>query len=158
MKTLFQYNWQVRDDWFSWCETVPEGDLLKSRGAGVGGILKTLFHIVAVEYSWICDITGRPDLDDDFEAHASLERVVSLSRTLHPVVSDFVLNWTDSRHQEKVTVYHPRTGQQETFREGEILDHIIAHEIHHIGQLSVWARELGREPVTANLIRRGIYN
>ncbi|MGQ0423080.1 DinB family protein, partial [Bacillus sp. HC-Mk] len=20
MYTLFQYNWQVRDDWFKWCE------------------------------------------------------------------------------------------------------------------------------------------
>lgn len=30
--------------------------------------------------------------------------------------------------------------------------HMIAHEIHHIGQLSVWAREIGKKPVSANLI------
>ncbi len=35
---------------------------------------------------------------------------------------------------------------------GEIMRHTIAHEIHHIGQLSIWARELGRKPVSANLI------
>lgn len=34
--------------------------------------------------------------------------------------------------------------------------HVIAHEIHHVGQLSVWAREMGRQPVTANLIGRGL--
>ncbi|MHB1630483.1 MAG: DinB family protein [Bacilli bacterium] len=36
----------------------------------------------------------------------------------------------------------------------EILRHVIAHEIHRIGQLSVCAREIGREPVSANLICR----
>ncbi|TBX84430.1 damage-inducible protein DinB, partial [Bacillus thuringiensis] len=24
MYTLFQYNWQVRDDWFKWCEQLSE--------------------------------------------------------------------------------------------------------------------------------------
>jgi uncharacterized damage-inducible protein DinB len=39
---------------------------------------------------------------------------------------------------------------------GEIMRHVIAHEIHHMGQLSVWARELGREPVSANVIGKGL--
>ncbi|MGE7997146.1 DinB family protein [Lysinibacillus sp. NPDC093190] len=29
-----------------------------------------------------------------------------------------------------------------TYTKNEILHHVIAHEIHHIGQLTVWAREL----------------
>ena len=36
--------------------------------------------------------------------------------------------------------------------------HVIDHEIHHIGQLSIWAREMGVVPVSANLIGRGIYD
>lgn len=51
--TLFRYNWQVRDDWFKWCEQLSEGELLRKRVGGVGSILETLFHIVDVEYSWI---------------------------------------------------------------------------------------------------------
>lgn len=155
MKHLFQYNWQVRDDWFSWCETVPEEELLKRRIGGIGGILQSLFHIVVVEYSWICDLTGQPDLGDKFEEHGSLARVVSLSTRLHPVVSDFISNWTDAQERQTVTVN--LTGRVQTFRQGEILSHVIAHEIHHMGQLSVWAREIGREPVTANLIHRGLF-
>ncbi len=155
MKTLFQYNWQVRYDWFSWCKTISEEELLKARVGGVGGILQTLFHVVVVEYSWICDLTGHPDIEDKFERQVSLDQVVSLSRKLHPVVSDFVSNWTDTQERQTVTV--TVTGQAETFRYGEVLRHVIAHEIHHIGQLSVWAREFGREPVTANLIRRGLF-
>ncbi|QWH42653.1 hypothetical protein EXW53_12305 [Bacillus mycoides] len=40
---------------------------------------------------------------------------------------------------------------------GEVLRHVIVHEIHHIGQLSIWARELNLQPVSANLIGRGLY-
>lgn len=39
---------------------------------------------------------------------------------------------------------------------GEVIRHTIAHEIHHIGQLSIRARELGKKPVSANLIGRGL--
>jgi len=41
-----------------------------------------------------------------------------------------------------------------TYTKNDILHHTIAHEIHHIGQLSVWARELNLSPVPANFIRR----
>lgn len=155
MKTLFEYNWQVRDDWFAWCRTIPEHELLHPRVGGVGGILQTLFHIVVVEYSWICDMTGHPDIENRYERQTSLDEVVSLSTSLHPIVKDFVSNWTDEQERQTVTVR--LAGEIQTFRRGEVLRHIIAHEIHHIGQLSVWARELGREPVTANLIQRGLY-
>jgi uncharacterized damage-inducible protein DinB len=161
MKTLFQYNWQVRDDWFSWCEDVPEDELLKARIGGVGGILKTLFHIVDVEYSWICDLQGKvpnkPEFTEPFEAYASLERVKELSKQFHQEVEPLVSAWTTEMETRTLTDSSP-DGEIETFRYGEIMRHVIAHEIHHIGQLSVWARELGRKPITANLIRRGLFD
>lgn len=46
MLKLFEYNWQVRKDWFDWCETVDEVDLMKLRTGGIGCILPTLYHIV----------------------------------------------------------------------------------------------------------------
>lgn len=36
------------------------------------------------------------------------------------------------------------------------LRHVIVHEIYHIGQISVWTRELNIQPVSANLIGRGL--
>lgn len=42
------------------------------------------------------------------------------------------------------------------YTKNEISHHVIEHEIHHIGQLSVWARELGLSPVPANFIGREI--
>lgn len=43
-----------------------------------------------------------------------------------------------------------------TYTYGEVLRHVIVHEIHHIGQLSIWARELNLQPVSAYLIGRGL--
>ncbi|QYG87186.1 hypothetical protein HCU65_00910 [Bacillus atrophaeus] len=37
-----------------------------------------------------------------------------------------------------------------------ILRHVMTHKIHHIGQLSVWTRELGIPPVAANFFNRTI--
>jgi len=46
----------------------------------------------------------------------------------------------------------------QSFTKGEIIHHIIVHEIHHIGQLSIWAREIGMKPVSVNFIDRGLAN
>jgi uncharacterized damage-inducible protein DinB len=157
MKTLFQYNWQVRNDWFSWCEAVSEEELLKTRIGGVGGILKTLFHIVDVEYSWICILQGKPDFEEQFEAYNSLQKVQGLSKRFHSEVEAFIMSWTSEMEDRKLTI--PRSnGETITYKHGEINRHVIAHEIHHMGQLSVWARDIGLEPVTANLIRRGLFD
>ncbi|UOQ45777.1 DinB family protein [Halobacillus salinarum] len=157
MQKLFEYNWQVRDDWFSWCETVPEEELLKKRVGGVGSILYTLFHIVDVEYSWICGLQGKPEPEEPpFESYASLSKVRKLSRQYHGEVESFIKSWTDNMENTQLTEVDSN-GKTFSFRYGEVMRHVIAHEIHHVGQLSVWAREIGWKPITANLIDRGLF-
>ncbi|WP_053355094.1 DinB family protein [Fictibacillus sp. FJAT-27399] len=155
MKTLFRYNWQVREDWYKWCEGVPEAELLKVRTGGVGGILHTLFHIIDVEWSWIRGLQEKPDFQETFDGYQSLEKVRKLDAEFKPEVENFVLAWNDSMEERILHDTRP-DGRKVTFTHGEIMRHVIAHEIHHIGQLSVWAREIGTKPVTANLIDRGL--
>ena len=155
MNTLFRYNWQVREDWFSWCEQVPIEELLKKRIGGIGGILHTLFHIVDVEWSWIRLLDGKKDFEEPFERYQSLENVRQLSAKFHPEVSSFLQNWTEEQ-QHQILELPRKDGGTNRFTHGEILRHVIAHEIHHIGQLSVWSRELSLQPVTANLAGRGL--
>ncbi|MCY8368609.1 DinB family protein, partial [Bacillus spizizenii] len=45
MIKFFEYNWQVRDQWFTWCNQLTTEELLKNHLGGVGNILYTLFHI-----------------------------------------------------------------------------------------------------------------
>lgn len=156
MLKLFEYNWQVRDDWFAWCKDVPEEELLRKRTGGIGGILHTLFHVIVVEYSWICDMKNKPDFSGAFEEYATLHQVQELSSQFHEEVKSFVTSWNSDLESSTVNTIDSK-GQQESFKYGEIIRHVIAHEIHHMGQLSIWSREVGKAPITANLIRRGLY-
>lgn len=150
MLKMFHYNWQVRDEWFAWCEDLPEEEL-----AAEAGWRRWKHSGNAVSYrrrgmGWIRVIQGKPDFQEPLEQYNTLAKAKALSAEFHKEVADFLDTWTDDMEGL------PVTDGTRHFTAGEILRHVIAHEIHHIGQLSVWSRELGRAPVSANFIERGI--
>ncbi|MFC7365422.1 MULTISPECIES: DinB family protein [Bhargavaea] len=152
MIPFFEYNWQVRDEWFAWCRQLPEEELVRSRTGGVGSILKTLFHIIDVEYSWIRGIQDKEDIVFDFADFDTLEKVQSLSARCRNEVVEFLKVKGEGRNEEVVRV----PWEDEVYTVDEVLHHLIAHEIHHIGQLSVWARELDLTPVPAHYVGRSL--
>ncbi|TCZ80950.1 DUF664 domain-containing protein [Paenibacillus albiflavus] len=152
MKHLFKYNWQIREEWILLLEQLDSEELMKERVGGVGSFLRTIFHIVDVEYSWVCAMMGKPVEDPDFADYQTLEAVRELSKQYHNEIADYINNWTGDQDHDQVIV--PWSG--ETMALGEIVRHVVAHEIHHIGQLSVWARELGIKPVDPNFIHRNL--
>lgn len=151
---LFRYNWKVRNDWFEWCDQLSEDELLRKRTGGVGGILHTLFHIVDVEYSWISSLQGKPEFYGRFDDYQNLDQVKNLSEGFHTEVNNFLEKWSDEMEGTTLTETL-EDGRTLTFTHGDILRHTIAHEIHHIGQLSVWSRELHLQPISANLLNFG---
>jgi uncharacterized damage-inducible protein DinB len=155
LQAFFRYNWMVREEWYKWCEKISEEELLRKRNGGVGGILQTLFHIVDVEWSWVRLLQGKPDFQEMFEDHKSLSLVRQLDANFRLEVEDFVNAWNDTLESRLFYDTLP-DGRVETDTWGEVIRHIIAHEIHHIGQLSIWAREVGKKPVSANFIGRGL--
>lgn len=155
LQTFFKYNWLVREGWFRWCEELTEEELLQNRTGGMGSILHTLFHIIDVEWSWIRLLQGKTDFQESFDEYNSLEKVRKLEAAFHLDVESFVNQWDDI--MEERILHNPLAdGSMETHTWSEVIRHTIAHEIHHIGQLSIWAREMGRAPVSANFIRRGL--
>ncbi|RDW21626.1 DinB family protein [Oceanobacillus chungangensis] len=152
MIKFFKYNWQVRDEWFDLCNLLTPDELLKVRRGGVGNILYTFFHIIDVEYSWIRGIQGKEDVVFQFADYNSLEKVKSLSDTLR---NEIVAGLKTKLAESKDTLINVPWDEGE-YTKDEILHHIIAHEIHHIGQLSVWARELELKPISANFIGRNL--
>jgi len=145
----------IREEWYKWCEDVPLEELLKDRTGGVGGILHTLFHIIDVEWSWIRVLQGKPDFQESFESYQSLEKVKELDALFKKEVEEFVGNW-NSELENKLLQETRQDGSIETLTWGEVMRHTIVHEIHHVGQLSIWSREIGKRPVSANLIGKGL--
>ncbi|WP_096440602.1 DinB family protein [Alteribacter populi] len=153
MKTFFEYNWQVRDEWFDWCRQLPADEWLKRRVGGTGSILFTLFHIVDAEYSWLRAICGKKDIELQFSDYNTVEKVQLLSDTCRMEVEDLLSACLEEANEDELITAPWIQGQ---FEKSEIIHHVIAHEIHHVGQLSIWARELKLQPVSANFIGRGL--
>ncbi|MEK5185332.1 DinB family protein [Solibacillus sp. FSL W7-1324] len=59
-----------------------------------------------------------------------------------------------SDYEFKIIEVQRRDGSLLEFTQKKILAHMITHEIHHIGQLSIWAREMQRKPISSDLIIR----
>ncbi|MGM0883037.1 MAG: DinB family protein [Bacillota bacterium] len=150
MRTLFNYNWQIRDEWFQVFEQIPAIELSRDRNAGVGSILKTIFHIIDVEYSWIRVIKNESDITFQFEDYNDLKSLRILSEKIRAEIKEFIDNWSNEMEYETVTP----PWMDKTFYKGEILRHILVHEIHHIGQISIWSKELGITVVSSNFIGR----
>ena len=154
MKYLFEYNWQRRKEWFDLFKDVSDKELNKKRVGGLHSINATLFHIVVVEYYWICDIQKIPVDEFKFTDYPSLKDIVELSEELHPPVKKYVSNW-NSELEKDGKEYDLGNANLEFLSFGEIVRHVIVHEIHHCGQLSIWARELDLQPFSARFIQRG---
>lgn len=154
MLTLFEYNWQNREEWFQWCRLLPASELTMERTGGMRSFLVTLLHIIDVEYSWIRALKEKPDIEIDFSAYITIDQVENLSNKLQHENREYLSEWIHDKENQITYV----SWLNQTFTKGEIIRHIIVHEIHHIGQLSIWARELGLKPVSANFIGRGLAN
>ena len=109
--------------------------------------MHTLFHIIDVEWSWIRLLQGKPDFQESFEEHNSLQKVRGLDAKFRVEVEEFVRNWDVGMESNLLHDSFP-DGRTEIFTWGEVMRHVIAHEIHHIGQISVWAREIGKKPIS----------
>lgn len=120
--------------------------------SGVGSVLETLFHIVDVEYSWISALQGKEDNEPQFKDYQSIQKVKALSDVYKRELEDFLQEWSSTVECKILKA----SWTDKTYTYGEVLRHVIVHEIHHIGQLSIWARELNLQPVSANLIGRGL--
>lgn len=152
MQSLFEYNWQVRDEWLKWCESIPEQELLAKRTGGLQGILATLVHIIDVEYSWLLALAGKETVEFTAYEYNSLEKIKTLSDKVKAEVRELLIDNFSKDQSERIKV----SWQDEAFSRAEIINHCIVHEVHHIGQLSVWAREIGQDCVSANFIGRGL--
>lgn len=155
MKYFFEYNWQIRNEWFELLKSVPTEEIHKERTGGLHSFTQTLFHIVVVEYYWLCDLQGKAIQDRAFQDYSDLNAIIQLSKDLHTEIADFVKNWNPDL-EDKILDMNLEANNHIYCTYGEVMRHVIAHEIHHIGQLSVWARAIGIKPISANFIHRGI--
>ncbi len=149
MYSLFQYNWQVRNAWFDLFSELNDNQLNLDHIGGLGSIPKTLFHIVDTEYSWLRALKGEPDLKPDYKDYSTLASIQDLSALYHIRVKE-IIHFALLDLSGMAEIPWANT----SFSYDNILKHILTHEIHHIGQLSVWAKAMHLQPIDASYIGR----
>ncbi len=153
MLNMFLYNWQVRDDWFDSSQQISIEELTKKRTGGMGSILHNLFHVIDCELIWVNQMNGTPVIMKDINDISTLHGVKEFSNSTKLTTQAFIQSW-NSDLEGKIFEMKKRNGDTSNFTYGKIMRHIISHEIHHIGQLSVWSRELDIKPVPSDLLFR----
>lgn len=153
MLDLFRYNWQVREDWFDWCEHISHEELIKEQIGGIGTILQNLFHVINCEQIWISHMKGVPQIITDKSEITTLQHVEEFHTATKPTTEEFLAAMNEETLSHILTIPTKKDVTYElTYK--KVFHHIITHEIHHIGQLSIWSRELGIKPVSSDLIIR----
>mgnify|MGYP003446068105 CR=1 FL=1 len=155
MVDLFQYNWDVREDWFTWCTFLSEEEFHKERIGGMKSFRETLIHIIDCELLWLNTILGDPITYEGRESIYHLDEIRQYSTFVQLKTKAFTTNGKHGDEYRTIEVTR-RDGSFRHFLQKKIIAHLITHEIHHIGQLSVWAREIGLKPVSSDLITRNI--
>lgn len=78
------------------------------------------------------------------------------SNLTKPVTHSFLELYTSEAVDRTLTI-KSKNGTTKSFSYDKVIRHIISHEIHHIGQLSVWSREMGLKPVSSDFIFRDLF-
>lgn len=84
------YNWQIREDWFIWCETISNEELMKKRISGMSTILHNLFHVIDCEQIWVNQMQGTPVILKDINKVSTLEDVKVFSNLTNSVTLNFI--------------------------------------------------------------------
>ena len=153
---LFQYNWDVREDWFIWCESLSDVEFHQERLGGMKSFRETLIHIVDCELLWLNTILDEKIHYESRKTLYHLDEIKQYSAYVQSLTKAFIAN-VEPSDDERIIEVTRRDGSVLHFSQKKVVAHMITHEIHHIGQLSVWAREIGLKPVSSDLIIRNIF-
>lgn len=112
-------------------------------------------HVIDCEQIWVNQMQGTPVIIKEINRISSLNDVKTFSNLTKPATEGFIKSHT-SEAGDRILVVKSRNGTTKSFSYDKIIAHIISHEIHHIGQLSVWSRDIGLKPVSSDLIFRDL--
>lgn len=91
---MFLYNWQVREDWFEWCKSLPVEELHAIRVGGMGSILKNLIHVIDCEQIWVNYMLEEPDSYPEKNSISNLDDVIKFSIYKKKISENFLQNLT----------------------------------------------------------------
>ncbi|WP_078596113.1 DinB family protein [Evansella clarkii] len=98
----------------------------------------------------------QPENNTRINSVSTLNEVIEYSDLTKQVTKEF-LGSLSPDYEDRILKVQSKRGYSYSFSYGKVIRHIVSHEIHHIGQISVWSREIGLEPISSDLLTRDYF-
>jgi len=143
LSQMFAHWEQVRADLLTTIDKFSEEELAYSPYPGCWSIGKTMLHIADCEDYWL-HVVVEPSLPPDFLYELADYPTKTAIKTKLDQAHQRTLVLLDKLDERNLTDGR-QTPRRETFTVGWIIWHVLEHEIHHRGELSMALGLLGRE-------------
>lgn len=155
---MARYNQWMNQRMYDAAASLPEGEVVRDRGAFFGSILGTFNHIAVGDTIWLRRFAEHPMgyvLREALRNHpqpSSLREV--LAPSLHELglyrqrLDEIILQWAQSLTGEQLagTLHYRNTAGQPFARNfGFLVQHFFNHQTHHRGQASTLLFQAGKD-------------
>jgi uncharacterized damage-inducible protein DinB len=139
---MFSHWEQVRYDLLATIDQFSQAELIYAPFQGSWPVGQIMLHIAECEDFWLHSLVTsqfKPPVDYKFENYPTMEAISEVLRATHQRTLDFL----DSLIEADLSRTY-RSSRGETFTLSWIIWHVLEHEIHHRGELSLALGLLGR--------------
>lgn len=98
---------------------------------------------------------GTPVIIKDLKEIRTIDEVKSFSEQTKYITKSFIESLSP-KDTPGILEVKTKKGNTVSYTYDKLIKHIVSHEIHHIGQISVWSREVGGKPVSSDLLFRDL--
>lgn len=143
---MLDFHYARREQLYDFLATVSRDDFVRPMGVGWSDIRGTLVHCLRAEDFWIeHGIQGGERVGHDPGAYPTIDAVMSLAGSVRERTESWFAAVTERELARECTV-GSSTGEDVPFVVGDAVFHVVAHDVHHRGEVIAMLRILGYDP------------
>lgn len=158
LAVLARYNRWMNERVYAVAAGLPEGELVRDRGAFFGSVFATLNHIMVADLLWLHRFARADESDRlldpvramveptqlDQHLHESLAELASQRKAIDTAIQCWIASLSEVRLIAPIT-YTNIKGVAFTRRLSFLLTHVFNHQTHHRGQVTTLLHQAGAE-------------
>jgi uncharacterized damage-inducible protein DinB len=143
VQMMSNYNKWFNDRLYACCESLPEEELRKDRGAYFKSIFLTLSHLVDADESFLTAFSGNAPHPEPNRALVSFAQLRQIRIGLDDRVDAWATTVTSDWLAEPVTFASRIDSAPRTVERAAFVVHMFNHQTHHRGQVTTLLSQLG---------------
>jgi|ERR1051326_3268528 uncharacterized damage-inducible protein DinB len=152
LRELFDYNYWARDRQFEACAALTPEQFQRSLGNSFPSVRDTLAHLAGAEWVWLERWLGNsPRRFPRIEQPADLGSLTEFWRGIEHRVRNYLAHLDEQALANPLTYTNFR-GETWTYPLWRTHLHVVNHQTYHRGQITMFLRQLGAEPVSVDLL------